>query len=304
MNNSVFLRFAVAGLCALSIAARAEQASTRVDFELEAGIEYDSSLAVEELDRASEESDVALLTQAKLNGQWQASKTVMLKGGYNYLGRNFQDSDSFDTVIQQIFLDASYDAGPVTLGASHYFADAELDNRDLLSFNLTSVYLSKLIDRHIFLRLALDRKDKEFDSKPERDASGDSVSGDLYVFFNEAKSYVAFGLNSENEDSQSAELDFQGAGFKARLANKFEAFGKDNKLSLSYRYQNRDYDHVDPMIGEKREDERHTTELSWEVWFNEKVAMISTLLRGNYASNLDSADYQESQASIAFRLKL
>lgn len=304
MTHSVFLRFAVAGLCAFSLSAYAEQNTTRVDFELEAGLEHDSSLTVEELDRTSEESDTALLTRAKLDGQWKPSSPLTLKAGYNYYGRDFQDNDSFDMVLQQVYLDGSYDAGPLTLGASHYVADAELDGRDFLSFNLTSFYMSKLIDRHFFLRLASDVKDKSFDDKPQRNADGQTVAVDLYYFFNEAKSYLSFGLNSEREDSRSEELDYHGAGFKTKLSNKFQAFGKDSKLSLAYQYQNRDYDNVDPLIGEKREDKRQRAELAWELWFSDQLALISTLVRGNYTSNLDSADYLESQVSVALRLKL
>lgn len=308
MNKTVFLRFAIAGLCALSISVQpitvqAEQGDTRVDFELEAGLEQDSSLTVEELDQSSEESDTAVLSKAKLNAQWKPTKPVSLKAGYNYTGRNFRDSDSFDTVIQQFFVDGSYAAGLATLGASHYFADAQLDNRDLLTLNLSSLYVSKLIDQHIFLRFAMDFKDKSFDRRPERDADGNAMSGDIYIFFNQARSYVSFGLNTEKEDSNSSELDYRGTGVKAKVSNKFLAFGKDNKISLAYQFNNRDYHNIDPLIGEKREDRRQRTELAWEFWFNDTLALISSLVRGNYQSNLESADYEESLASLALRLK-
>lgn len=304
MTKSILAALIASALCAATASSHADRADTQLNAELDVGLEYDSNLSVEELDRSSNEGDTSTLVRAKLNGQWGASDDLTLKGGYSYLGKNYRDNSAFDLAIHQLFADASYDLSLVTLGASHFLAMAELDGEDFLDLNQSSLYASKLFDKRIFVRVAADFRDKDFDNSPERNADNQGLGADVYFFFNNARSYVSLGLSGEQEDARAAELNYDGINFKSQLSNKFKLLERESKLVLGYQYMDRDYDNTDPLIGTARGDQRHATKLDWEVELMPHLAVVSTLEYRDYNSNLDSADYSESLASIALRLKL
>ena len=288
----------------ISAAAHGEKAKTIFDAELEAGLEYDSTLSVEELDRSTDQSDTARLLKGKLEGQWGATEALTLRGGYSYLGKSYHDNGDFDFDIHQFFGDAAYDLGAFTVGASHHFATAALDGDDLLDLHQSSLYVSRLFDERLFLRLAGNFRDKAFDGRPERDADGAGVDGDVYLFFNEAKSFVSVGISADREDAEGPQFDYEGIGVKAKAHNKFRFLGKPSEVALSYRYTDRDYDSITPEIGAKRNDRRQTTRLEWEVEMVPHLDVVSALEYGDYDSNLDSSNYSESLASVGLRLKL
>ncbi len=288
----------------LAFCLQAAESDFKLDAELDLGMEYDSNLTVEELDRSTSTSDTALLLRGKLDGQWQASDKLSLRGGYSYLSRNYRDHSEFDLAIHQLYGDLSYEFEPATLGASHHYARARLDGSDLLDLHQTSLYASRLFDQRIFLRLAADFRDKQFDDRDARDAQSEGLSSDVYVFFNRARTYVSAGISGESEDAKGAEFDYDGWTLKSKVSHKFPLAEKTTQLSLAYRFEDRQYDHLHPLIGNERDDTRHTAKLEWEVGLNDHVAVISSLEYRDFHSNLESVDYTKNLASLALRLKL
>lgn len=304
MKNPLLLSLVAAIVCTNATLASGEPAQTKLDAELDVSLEYNSSLAVEELDRATNEGDTAALVNGKLNGQWGITDRSTLQGGYSYLLKNYQDNNDFDMAIHQLSVDGSHDFDLLTVGANHFFAKAELDGDDFLDLNQSSIYGSKLFDQRIFVRAAADFRDKEFDDRPERNADSQGLGSDVYVFFNNAKTYVSVGINGEREDARAAELNYDGLTFKSKVSNKFQVMDRNSQLALSYRYVDRDYDNTDPLIGSARRDRRHTTRLEWEVELIPHLDVVSAVEYGDYSSNLDSADYSDTKALLALRLKL
>lgn len=275
-----------------------------MDAELEIGAEYDSRLNVEELDRSTSTSDAATVIKAKLNGGWKTSDNLKFKAGMSHLGKHYRDQTAFDIAINQLFVDGSYDFDAVTLGGSHYFAAAQLDDEDLLDLNLSSLYLSRLFANQYFVRLAGNHTEKEFDGRPERDANNSGVDGDFYYFFNSSRSFVSFGVSYNDEDAKAPELDYDGLTIKSKLQNKFSALGKPSKVALSYHYVDRDYAGFTPQIGSSRRDRRQTSKLEWEMEMLPHLDLVSGIEYRDYDSNLSSVNYAETLASLALRVKL
>src|SRR5690606_33372262 len=142
-----------------------------------------SSLKVDGLERTVHQNDNPRLLRGDLKAEWEATENPPLKGGYYYLGRNYRDKSEFDLASHMGFGDLSYDFDLATLGASHYLAHAELDDRDFLTLNQTSVYASRLFDQRLFVRVAANVRDKAFEGRPQRDADNVGVEGDVYLFF-------------------------------------------------------------------------------------------------------------------------
>lgn len=289
----------VAGLQPLSVLAD----NPRVDFEISSGAEQDSNLNIVELDKNSNESDTALLLNAKADVNWKANDKLNLSGGYAYTGKTYQNHDEFNLAIHQLYADANYDFTLLTAGASHHFAKAELDGSAFLDLHQTSVYISKLINGNIYLRAAVNSQDKTFANLPDRNATNKGFSGDAFVFFNAGKTFVNLGVANEKENARAKQFDYRGINYKARVSHTLTAFGKDNKLQAGWRYTKRDYSGITPEINAERYDSGNAADISWEISMTSKVSIETKIEHGKYNSNFAPADYSETRASLLIKAR-
>ncbi|MES2822566.1 MAG: surface lipoprotein assembly modifier [Pseudomonadota bacterium] len=282
--------------CAAALANDAQ--STKVTAEVAVGLEHDSNVNIVELDKNSRQSDIAALLGAKIYGKWQASEKLLLSGGYSASAKTYQHESTYDLFLHQFSADASYTMDLFTWGASYHCVDANLNKKDFLELQQNSVYLAKLINSRIYLRAAINLQDKQFSGRAERNAENIGFTGDMFVFFNEGKTFVALGLTNENENSRLDELDYSAETLKVKLSHQYPALGKQQKLQLGWRYAVRDYAGVNSTIERERYDSAHISELEWEVNFTAKIATMAKVEYSQYDSNLPSADYSETRTSI------
>lgn len=281
----------------------AVSASAAVDFELATGVEQDSNLNVVELDKNSNQSDLALLLNAKANGSWQPVEKLSLSAGYAYSGKRYREQDEFNLAIHQISADANYEFDTATVGASHYYAKAVLDSHDFLDLNQTSLYIAKLINNQFYLRAAANLQDKSFAGLAERNAKNKGASVDGFVFFNQGKSFVSLGVAAETENAKAHQFDYSGSSVKARLSHKFLMGEKEQKVQLGYRYLQRDYSGITAEINTERYDKAQVLDASWEVSLSKNAALEAKAEAGKYSSNLPSADYKDNRVSVQVKFR-
>lgn len=294
--KKILLSLAIASITNITFAA-----APTAKFEFETGAEYDSNLSVIELDQHSSEGDWSVLAKANMNGQWQATDNVKLKGGLGYNSKTYQDYSEFDLIIKQAFVDASYDFQPLTLGISFHHADAELDNQDFLTLQQHSVYVSRLINQRIFLRAAINDQDKNFPDNAGRNADNQGFAGDAFFFFNQGKTFFTFGATNEKENARTHEFDYDAINFRSSISHQFSLWNKNSRLQLGWRFDNRDYSTITEPLDAKRQDERRVTTLEWELEANSWLSLIGKVESGNYDSNLASADYSETISSVTLK---
>lgn len=275
-------------------------ASPEGSIRLEAGTEYDSNLSVVELDQYSAQSDWAALLNARLNGRWKANDKLDLKAGYSYLTKTYQDNESFDLAIQQMFADASYNFDVFTLGASYHNADAELAERDFLQLQQTSLYASRLFNNRIFVRAAANYQDKDFPGNAERNARNTGVAGDVFVFFQQGNTFVTAGFTREEEEAIQDQFNYDALSLRASINHKFSVWGKASKLQLGMRYHDRDYSSAISATDSRRSDNHRIANVEWEIYLTPKITATSKIEKGNYESNFAAADYSETLASVTF----
>ncbi|RYY77167.1 MAG: DUF560 domain-containing protein [Gammaproteobacteria bacterium] len=304
MKASIQLSAFLALIFLQATTAKAENpAAASADFEISAGAEQDSNLNIVELDRSSNESDIAALLNAKVDANWKPVEKLSLSGGYAYSSKTYQNNDNYNLAIHQLSADAHYDFDEITMGGSYHNAKAILDGKSFLDLKQTSVYASKLINNKIYLRIAANNQDKNFSSLSERNATNKGFAGDLFIFSNGGKTFVNLGVANEKEDANAKQFDYSGINLKAKVANKFSLWNKENKLQLGYRYLKRDYSGITPEIKAKRYDTGNIAEASWEVAFTPKISVETKLEHGKYKSNLDAADYSETRVAVLLKAK-
>ena len=75
---------------------------------------------------------------------------------------------------------------------------------------------------------------------------------------------------------------------------------RNNKLELSWRYEDRNYSSITPSIGEKRKDERHRWQFTYEIPLGAQSSLQVYGGYGDYESNFPSADYDQNVLGSRF----
>ncbi|WP_322001719.1 hypothetical protein [Marinobacter alexandrii] len=293
----------------------ASQAAS-VGGHLASGYEYDSNLNVDELEQSSGESGQAWVLGAGVNAEGQPVENLTLTGSYDVTDRDYRDSEAFDRTLHLASLDLSYDFGTVTLGASHHYSYATLASDPFLDYQRSSVYLGKLVGEDVYLRASVLSKRKDFEDDPARDARTRGLSLDSFFFFNRTRTVFILGAEGDDENADADAYDFRMLAVKTRLKHRFPVAGHDHEVQIGWRYEARDYDEpvssvenpmTSPLLGpsdptsEPRDDRIATVDASYGIGLTEWLTTEARLEYTDYRSSLDSAQYDETVASLNLR---
>jgi hypothetical protein len=293
---------------ATTVVAHAQEAVTptaqdrAVTINLGAGFEYDSNVAILELDTSTNAGDRAALLDFGVGYDKPGAGRFDVQAGYDFSQSLHDDFDGFDVRIHRGSATLSYDLGRVDIGATFQHADAELDGSDFLTLEQVSPYLSKLVGQRVFLRFAYAHSDKDFAGNPARGATADALSSDVYVFVDGLTTYLLFGYRHDDEDAVDAQFDYSGDMFRVQLTKRLN---RERELTLrtSLRVENRDYDNPTTSIGAPRRDDRNQVEVSLELPVGERTIARLVYERANNRSNLPSVDFAEDVLSVRFRAR-
>jgi hypothetical protein len=274
-----------------------------VSVTLGTGVEYDSNVAVLELDTSADAGDRSLLLDFGLGYDKPDAGRFDLQAGYDLSQSLHDEFDSFDVRIHRGSGTLSYDLGRVDLGATLQYAYAQLDGNEFLTLQQVSPYVSKLVGRRLFLRFAYARSDKDFTGNPTRSAKADSLAADAYVFVDGLRTYLVFGYRLDDENALDAQFDYVGNMLRAQLAKRLMAGDRELTLRTSLRFENRDYDSPTPSIGDPRRDDRRRLEISLDVPTSQRTTAQVSYEHADNASNLPSVDFAEDVLSLRFRAR-
>lgn len=273
-----------------------------VSGSLETGAEYNSNVSVSELESATGQADTTGKLDAGVDASWQATDRLSVDAGYSYSGQRYRDFDAFDLDLHLLYGDISYELDAFSLGSNYYFADANLGGNDFLTLKQYSFYAGKLIADQWFLRGALNFADKSFDDFAQRDADTEGLSLDAFWFFNQGRSNLVLGYAYDDEQARDPAFSYDADTVRLRYSHRFNLLGNDSEVRLGTRLQDRSYKAATPALGARRDDRQHITEARLEMSLTEYLAAAVQLERGDYSSNLDSADYTENRASVTLKL--
>lgn len=285
-------------------AAAPGNAANAVSFEVGAGLEHDSNVAVLELDASADAGDAAALLELGVAYDRPGDAKLDFGAGYNFSETIHEDFSAFDVRIHRGSARTSYDLGRLDVGATLQHAYAELDGNDFLTLTQLSPYVSRLVGRRLFLRFAYADTDKDFASNPGRDAVASSWSSDAYVFVNGLTTYLVFGHRYDDEDAGDAAFDYRGQRLNVQLSQRFSMQAREITLRAYLRFENRDYRSVTPSLGALRRDERRELEATAEIPVGRRVLARVGLKRADNESNLSAVDFGETVLSVEFNATL
>jgi hypothetical protein len=274
-----------------------------VSLSVGTGIEYDSNVAVLELDTSTDAGDRSLLLDFGVGYDKPDGGPLDLQAGYDFSQSLHDDFDSFDVRIHRGSATLSYDLGRVDIGTTLQHAYAELDGNEFLTLQQISPYVSKLVGRRLFLRFAYAHSDKDFAGNPTRSANADALSADAYVFIDGLRTYLVLGYRIDDENAIDSQFDYGGDMLRAQLAKRFMAGERELTLRTSLRFENRDYDAPTLSIGSPRRDDRRQLELSLDVPLGQRTTAQVVYEHADNSSNLPSVDFAENVMSLKFRAR-
>lgn len=278
----------------------AAPAERPVTFSLGSGVEYDSNVAVLELDASSNAGDAAALFEFGVNYDKPGEGVFDFRTGYNFSQTQHEDFEAFDVGIHRGSATFAWDLEGVDTGANLQYAHAELDGEEFLVLEQFSPYVQKLMSERLFLRFALAHTEKTFAGNPERDAEAASLSSDAYVFLNGLTTYMVFGHRYNDEDALDNQFDYSGHELKLQLNRRFEAGSRTLTFKTYLRYETRDYSNPTLSIGERRRDDRYQLEALAELPLGEHVLATFGYKHADNQSNLPNLDFAENVYSVEF----
>lgn len=274
-----------------------------MNFNAGIGVKHDSNVAVLELDATADESDQAALVDLGAGLSYNLTEKATLRADYAFSHTEYDEFTDFNLTIHRGSLDAAYDFEAFDAGVTYHYIDALLDSNGFLNMRQTSPYLAKLFDNNVYVRGAYVYTDKRFDDNPSRDATNDAVSADVFVFFNNLKTYVVLGVKHSREDARAARFDYDGHQVSAQISHKVPFGGRDLQLRSRLRYETRDYDAITPSIGAQRDDDRYRLDASAAWPLGDRLTATAQYEYADNRSNLSVIDFSEHVFSVRLDAK-
>ncbi len=273
---------------------------TQFDMELSIGGEYDSNVAVDEVDLSSSQSDYALTMNAKLEAHSSLSSKADLNLSYDYSQSLYKEFSEVNRQTHILGSNLALDMGKFDSGLSLYYIDSRLDHNKFLTFYRASPSVSGFISKKWFARGAYVYSNKSIERNSQRDAISNTAEFDIYYFHRGLRSYFNIGYQYKNEDAEAEEFDYWSGNAKLRYIRRFDLLEKVATLELAFRYEDRNYTSPTPSIGDDRADQRQRWRIDLEIPVIERGAIKLYASYGDYESNLPRADYDQSIIGMRF----
>jgi hypothetical protein len=306
MRRKSLLPFMIATVLPLWGMAVAGEDNEKSPFALEfrTGAEYDSNVAVLELDTSTGASDLAAVIDFHTGFEKQRPKSWSFDVAYDFSQSLYQEFDAYDLRTHRGSAGMGYDFGAVEPGMAYQYVSAALAGGEDLTLSQISPHLGTLLGKRLYLRLAWDRINKAYALSRERDATTDAPSLDAYVFVNGVKSYLVFGYQHVKENAADDTFDYEGAKLKAQLTQRFSWGPRGLMLKPGLRYESRTYRAPLLPITPRREDQRFRFELEMEANVFRHLFLRARYEYAHNRSTETGADFDENVASLAVGARL
>lgn len=285
------------------------------------GGEYDSNVGVKELDQLSRESDWAATASAGATLDWTISPGLTFSAGAQYDHKHYRTFSAYDQAGVRGHVDMSYRFSPLTVGLNHHAVVVQLDREPFLTLSRFGLYAGKMLTSHLYLRAQVSQQAKSIASQPARDAEGLGWSLESYWFSDDASRYWTAAIAVEDEQANRHDYSNQALSVRLGWSNQFSLLNKNSQLQLQWRYLDRGYDGpgISPEVTSlgqsalnpsqaamptpaNRSDLVQQWEAKWRLSVNDVLSLGSQLVYADHRSNLATADYTETTASVTARL--
>ncbi len=270
------------------------------------GIEYDSNVAVLEVDQSAGEGDFAGLFEAELAYQRDLTAKLGLNLSYGFFQSLQFDFSDFNIRTHLVMADLSHKIGRGRAGVLYLFADAALAGDGFLDIHQGTLYGESMVGERGYLRGSYAYADKSYALDPRRNGQTHQGALDAYYFFNQARTYASAGYLLTDEQTRDPQFTYLGHQIKARIVHKMQAMRKELKLEAGASWELRNFDAFPTVsqsaaastnvtvIEELREDERVRLQIAAEQVLADHVSLRLAYEHNILGSTLPAVDFTEN----------
>jgi len=278
----------------------AAQVSHDFSFDAAAGIEFDDNITVQQVDVETGEDDFAAVLEGGVDWEMEFGESDSLDLGYSANYSQQFDLTGFDLFTQGTRIGYEHDFDSFKMGATHRFFYTRLGGNSFLKLNRIEPHISSFEIENLFLKATYIYQDKEFSNRVARDAETHMGQADAFYFADGVDTFLSFTFRFEAEDAVAPQFDFDAHILRGGVHTRLPFGGSEDRFKVTLEYEGRDYDSITPSIGEIRDDDRFTLDVSWEVPLSKRFFVRAEYRYRDFDSNLPSANYTENNAGLLF----
>ncbi len=272
-------------------------------YQIYAGANYNSNVAVNELDVNVGTGDILAKTDAKIKFETDIGDNSEFSIQYRLASSTHQKLSRFDILSNTVLAKFEHDFAGFKAGIRYQFADYNLNQNDFLTLNHIRPYIAKRISKKTYIRGYYGYSDKKYQNAIARTAKENRLGADTYYFINGSRQYIQAGYFYKDSNANGDEFDFGSHNFKLGYVKRFKFNNRRARLKLGWRYEMRDYKNITPLIGVKRDDDRHRFRADFRIPVNDIIYGQFEAGYANYSSNLPSADYSRNIVAVGIGAK-
>ena len=277
-------------------------AGIELALDLSAAYSWDDNVGLDELERATGESDEVTSLEAKGSALITLFDRTTLRVSAGIVDDAYKKFSVVDRRTESWGINLEGQFGNTTLGVNWFDVSADLNKAQFLTYSRISPYVARFISKQWFLRGEYVYGEKEIERRPGRGADSHSVSLDSYYFIRGLKRYALLGYTYRVDDANANRYDYESHAIKLRYVHRASLGSMPVEFELETKVEDRQYKAPDPAIDTEREDTRLRFSGEIRLLLTEYVSVALHLKNSDYDSNLETAAYNDLVVGTEFRL--
>jgi len=270
--------------------------------DLAAAYSWDDNVGLDELERATGESDEVTTLEAQGSALITLFDRTTLRVSAGVGDDAYKTFSVVDRRTESWGLNLESQFGETTLGVNWFDVSADLNREQFLNYSRISPYVARFINKQWFLRGEYVYGEKEIERRPGRGADSHSVSLDSYYFIRGLKRYALLGYAYRVDDANANRYDYESHALKLRYVHRATLGSLPLELELETKLEERRYKSPDPVISTEREDTRVRFSGEIRLLITEYASVALQLKNSDYDSNVETASYNDLVVGTEFRL--
>ena len=277
-------------------------AGTEFGLELAAGYAWDDNVGLDELERATGESDEVTSLEIQGSAEFSLDDRASVRISAGLVDDSYRQFSQVDRRTESLGINLETLWGKATVGINWFDVSADLDDEAFLTYERLSPYVAGFLSKQWFVRGEYVYGEKTIARRPGREADSHSVSIDSYYFIQGLKRYAVLGYTFRVDNARANRYDYDSHALKLRYVHRESLANLPLELELEGKFEDRRYKSPDPFIRTEREDTRLRLSAELRLLITEYASVSVHIKNSDYDSNLPTASYSDLVVGTELRL--
>lgn len=277
-------------------------AGSEFGLELAAGYAWDDNVGLDELERATGESDEVTSLEIQGSAEFSFDDRASVRISAGLVDDSYRQFSQVDRRTESLGINLETLWGKATVGINWFDVSADLDDEAFLTYERLSPYVAGFLSKQWFVRGEYVYGEKTIARRPGREADSHSVSIDSYYFIQGLKRYAVLGYTFRVDNARANRYDYDSHALKLRYVHRETLANLPLELELEGKFEDRRYKSPDPFIQTEREDTRLRLSAELRLLITEYASVSVHVKNSDYDSNLPTASYSDLVVGTELRL--